>query len=79
MQNHISSNKSGLNKRTYAFAVDIIKFIQNHPDDLIFREIKRQLLRSASSIVASIVTLKKRKNSLVPGFNFAFLALNYDF
>lgn len=44
-----------LKKRTYLFALEIIKLLESLQKDYISREIGRQLLRSATSIGANIV------------------------
>ncbi len=44
-----------LKKRTYIYALDIIKFLESLPKDYISVTIGRQLLRSATSIGANIV------------------------
>ena len=44
-----------LKKRTYIYALDVIKFLEGLPKDYISEIIGRQLLRSATSIGANIV------------------------
>ena len=44
-----------LKKRTYAYALDIIKFLESLARDYISREIGGQLLRSATSVGANII------------------------
>lgn len=44
-----------LNKRTYIYALEIIKFLENLPKDYISQVIGKQLLRSATSIGANII------------------------
>ncbi len=44
-----------LKKRTYNFALDIIKFLENLPKDYIAGTIGKQLLRSSTSIGANII------------------------
>jgi four helix bundle protein len=44
-----------LKKRTYIYALDVIKFLESLPKDYISQTIGRQLLRSATSIGANIV------------------------
>jgi four helix bundle protein len=44
-----------LKKRTYLYALDIIKFLEGLPKDYISQTIGRQLLRSATSVGANIV------------------------
>jgi len=43
-----------LKKRTYAYALDVIKFLRELPKDYISQTIGKQLLRSATSIGANI-------------------------
>ena len=44
-----------LKKRTYIYALDVIKFLESLPKDYISQTIGRQLLRSATSIGANII------------------------
>ena len=44
-----------LKKRTYIYALEIIKFLEGLPRDYISETIGRQLLRSATSIGANII------------------------
>jgi four helix bundle protein len=44
-----------IRKRTYAFALGIIRFIENLPKDYICQILGKQLLRSATSIGANII------------------------
>ena len=41
--------------RTYRFALEVIRFLRQLPDDYMTRTIGRQLLRSATSIGANII------------------------
>ena len=44
-----------LKKRTYIYALDVIKFLEDLPKDYISQTIGKQLLRSATSIGANII------------------------
>lgn len=44
-----------IKKRTYIYALGVIKFLENLPKDYISQVIGKQLLRSATSIGANIV------------------------
>jgi four helix bundle protein len=55
MQNDRSKFKNEFNRRTYNFALEIIKFIDNLPKNNSCEIIGNQLLRSASSIGANII------------------------
>ncbi|MDI6733639.1 MAG: four helix bundle protein [Planctomycetota bacterium] len=55
MQNHGSNPKSDLKKRAYHYALDLIRFLRDCPNDIISQELKRQLLRSGTSIGANII------------------------
>ena len=44
-----------LKKRTYAYALDVIKFLEELPKDYIAQVVGKQLLRSATSIGANVV------------------------
>ncbi|MDP2939995.1 MAG: four helix bundle protein [Candidatus Omnitrophota bacterium] len=44
-----------LKKRSYLYALDIIRFLQNLPKDYISQVLGKQLLRSATSVGANII------------------------
>jgi four helix bundle protein len=44
-----------LKKRTYLYALDIIRFLEDLPKEYISQTIGRQLLRSATSVGANII------------------------
>lgn len=44
-----------LKKRSYLYALDIIKFLQGIPKDYISQAMARQLLRSATSVGANVI------------------------
>ncbi len=47
--------ETNLNKRTYIFALKIIKFVENLPKDSSSQIMGRQLLRSGTSVPANII------------------------
>jgi four helix bundle protein len=55
MQNDKSKFKDSFKKRTYSFALKIIKFIDELPKDNTCKVISNQLLRSATSIGANVI------------------------
>jgi four helix bundle protein len=56
MQKYNSKLKVDIRKRTYHYALDIIKFIDQLPkNDMSCQVISKQLLRSATSIGANII------------------------
>jgi len=55
MKNDKSKFKEEFKKRTYSFALEIIKFIDELPNDTTCRSIGNQLIRSATSIGANVV------------------------
>ena len=55
MQNYNSKFKVDIKKRTYSYALEIIKFIDILPKEMSIHIISKQLLRSATSVGANIV------------------------
>jgi four helix bundle protein len=55
MQNYNSDTKPELKARAYQYALNIVRFLKEYPNDIISQELKRQLLRSATSIGANII------------------------
>lgn len=55
MESESHSIKGDLKKRAYNYALNVIKFLKQCLNDDISRELKRQLLRSATSIGANII------------------------
>jgi four helix bundle protein len=55
MQNHNAKRKTDLKYRCYFFSIQIIKLIEQLPNQKIYWIISDQLLRSATSIGANII------------------------
>ena len=55
MQNDKSKFKDEFKRRTYGFALEIIKFIDELPKDNTCKTIGNQLLRSSTSIGANVI------------------------
>jgi len=55
MQNHNAKRKTDLKYRCYFFSIQIIKLIEQIPNQKIYWIISDQLLRSATSIGANII------------------------
>ncbi|MDO8302035.1 MAG: four helix bundle protein [Sedimentisphaerales bacterium] len=47
--------KVGLKKRPYAFALDLIHFLDKLPSDMVSKRLGDQLLRSGTSVLANFV------------------------
>jgi len=54
-QNYNLKPKTELKYRCYSFSIDVIKFIQELPNERVFWIISDQLLRSATSVGANII------------------------
>jgi hypothetical protein len=50
MQNYNSNLKTDLKRRAYHYALDIIRFLKECPNDIISQELKRQLIRDATNV-----------------------------
>jgi len=70
--------KTDLKKRTYIFALDVIKFIDELQKDRTCDVISKQLLRSASSIGANIIEVQasSSKKDFANFFNIALKSAN---
>lgn len=67
-----------LKKRTYLYALEVIKFLGSLPKDYIADTIGRQLLRSATSIGANIVEAQasSSKKDFANFYNYALKSAN---
>jgi four helix bundle protein len=55
MQNDKLKFKNEFKKRTYSFSLEIIKFVDELPNDNTCKAISNQLIRSATSIGANVI------------------------
>ncbi len=78
MQNDKSKFKDEFKRRTYRFALEIIKFIDEFSNDNTCKVISNQLLRSATSIGANVIeaTAASSKKEYVNFFNHALKSAN---
>lgn len=78
MQNDKSKFKNEFKRRTYTFALQIIKFIDELPNDNTCKTISNQLLRSATSIGANVIeaSAASSKKDYANFFNHALKSAN---
>ncbi len=78
MQNDKSKFKNDFRKRTYSYALEIIKFIDILPDNKTCSTISNQLLRSATSIGANVIeaSAASSKKDYINFFNHALKSAN---
>jgi four helix bundle protein len=55
MQNHNLKLKADLKTRSYKYAIRIVEFIDEFPNDMSTHVIAKQLIRAATSIGANII------------------------
>jgi len=67
-----------LKKRTYVYALEIIKFLEGLPRDYISETIGKQLLRSATSIGANIIEAQasSSKKDFANFYNYSLKSAN---
>lgn len=67
-----------IKKRTYVYALEIIKFLESLPKDYISETIGKQLLRSATSIGANIVEAQasSSKKDFANFYNYSLKSAN---
>jgi len=78
MQNDKSKFKNEFKKRIYRFALEIIKFLDELPNEKTCEIIGNQLLRSATSIGANVIEAKaaSSKKDYTNFFNYALKSAN---
>ncbi|MEI8349011.1 MAG: four helix bundle protein [Candidatus Omnitrophota bacterium] len=67
-----------LKKRTYVFALDVIRFLESLPKDYISIVIGKQLLRSATSVGANVVEAQasSSKKDFINFYNYSLKSAN---
>lgn len=78
MQSDKLKFKNEFKGRVYKFALNIIKFIDELPNDMVCRVIGKQLLRSATSIGANIIEAQaaSSKKDYTNFFNYSLKSAN---
>ena len=67
-----------LKKRTYFYALDIIRFLESLPKDYISQVIGKQLLRSATSVGANIIEAQaaSSRKDFINFYNYSLKSAN---